>query len=485
MIKFGSIGGGTTRRGFLGGAFAALGTAALPCGAFGAGEDRLLRLGVFSDAHVGLENRPDGAPFDTARNLGNVLRWMDAQGVEAIAFCGDMAHSGLIDEFRKFAAVWKSVFPGDRGGDGRKVEKLLITGNHCIGGWPGRWKDASDAQQRAERFDYGDNPERLWPELFGEPWAPVWHKRVKGLDFVGMHWFYPKPPAAELVRSLKPKLDPTHPFFYLQHAHPTGTCHGSYSTSTDKGFAGAFLKDIPNAVAITGDSHGALTDERFVWQGAYTSISAGCIIEGGGQMEVYANCNAMWHPDWYRRVMKPLDTKDGAGCLIIDVYASHLVCHRWSVVSHLPLGADVVVPIPARSNGPLDFSRRAAAVRPPEFAADAMATAVCLPHGTAHTMGAGCGGKPVVAVRFPAARNVSGSRVFDYVVTVRAEGRQPLVRKILADGFNLPEEFSDLPGECLFAADELPHGVPLAITVVPRNCWEQSGRPLCASVQIR
>ena len=354
-----------TRRRFLQGALASVGAVSFPTVGWSAADGRRLRLGVISDAHIGLENRPDGMPFDTARNLGRVLRWLDEQGVEAIAFCGDMAHSGRISEFRTFAEVWKGAFPHDRGSDGRHVEKLLITGNHCIGGWPGRWKGVGEAEQREERFDFGDNPDRLWPELFGEPWQPVWHKKVKGFSFIGLHWLKPKPAVAGVIESVSADLDPSRPFFYLQHAHPSHTCHGRYSTSDDGDFAGAFLRNHPNAVAITGDSHGSLADERGVWQGAFTSISAGCVIEGGGNMDLYANCNALWHPDRYRRVMRPLDTSDGASCLIVDVFDSRLVCHRWNVASFLPLGADWVVHVPAREGGPLDFGRRARAVRPP------------------------------------------------------------------------------------------------------------------------
>lgn len=469
----------TTRRAFIGGSCAALGLSAFPGGAWGAADRPLLRLGVISDAHIGLEDRPDGAPFDTARNLGRVLRWLDGQGVEAIAFCGDMAHSGRIDEFRRFADVWRAAFPGDCGADGRRVEKLLITGNHCIGGWPGRWDGADEARQREERFDFGDNPRRLWPELFGETWEPVWRKTVKGVTFVGMHWLKPRPPVADFLRARAGSLPSDRPFFYLQHAHPSGSCHGTYSTSDDGGFAGSFLRGYPNAVALTGDSHGSLADERGVWQGEYTSISSGCIIEGGGNMD-YANCNARWHPDWYRRVMRPLDTSDGASALVIDVYASRLVCHRWNVASFLPLGKDWIVPIPARTDGPLAFSRRAAEVRPPEFPAGACATAEFLPHGTAHTMGEGFRGRAAVAVRFPPAANVGGSRVFDYVVTANVPGRDPIVRKILADGFSLPEDLSALPGECLFAAEELPRVVPLVFSVVPRNCWGGAGKAIHA-----
>ena len=70
--------------------------------------------------------------------------------------------------------------------------------------------------------------------------------------------------------------------------------------------------------------------------------------------------------------------------------------------------------------------------------------------------------------------------MFDYVVEAAADGAKPVVRKIVAAGFGYPEEFADIPGECLFPAAELPTDKPIRFTVTPRDCFGLAGRPLVA-----
>jgi hypothetical protein len=52
------------------------------------------------------------------------------------------------------------------------------------------------------------------------------------------------------------------------------------------------------------------------------------------------------------------------------------------------------------------------------------------------------------------------------------------VSKIVAAGFAYPEEFADLPGECLFSAADLPRGRAIRITVTPRDCFGLAGNAI-------
>ena len=91
-------------------------------------------------------------------------------------------------------------------------------------------------------------------------------------------------------------------------------------------------------------------------------------------------------------------------------------------------------------------------------------------------------GEPCIHVSFPRARTVGGSRVFDYTVEAAVEGMEsPVVRRIVAAGFAYPEECADIPGECLFSANELPAGRTIRLTVTPRDCFGLSGRPLAST----
>lgn len=471
-----------TRRGFIGGAVAFGIAGGASAGRMNAAATRPrpnLRFGVLSDVHIG------GKP-DAAERAEKVLRWFASNRVDAVLCPGDIAHSGNIRELEAFADVWHRVFTGN----GERVELMISTGNHDVDAWSGRWKGFSEEKMLAERFNYKRNPEETWMRLFGQKWELVWRREVKGYAFVGAQWSSLNPPTAEFFGSHAAELRGAKPFFYCQHAHPKETCHGEYSMGDDNGESVAVLSPFPNAVALTGHSHCAISDERTVWQGAFTSIGAGCIHEGAGGFN-YDNVTAYWHPSFKKKLMGSMadpqacggDAK-GGGCEIIDVYDDHLAVHRQSVEFMRPIGPAWRVPIPARRDGPFDFAsrtlRRKAKGAVPQFAKSAKIAAEFCPDG--HELeGAGHKGEPCIHVAFPRAQTVKGSRVFDYTVEAIADGMTaPLVSKIVAAGFAYPEEYADIQGECLFSAADLPRDRPVRFTVTPRDCFGLAGRPLAA-----
>ena len=473
-----------SRREFVGGALA-LGA----YGAWGATRPTIgavlgavpkLRFGVLSDVHIG------GKP-DAVETLEKVLRWFASENVDAVLCAGDIAHSGLIPELEGFAAVWHRVFPGGRAADGRKVELMIATGNHDVDAWGGRWKNFTEEQMLAQRFNHKGNPEKTWQRLFGQKWELIWRREVKGYTFIGSQWSSLKPPIEAYMKENAATFDPAKPFFYCQHEHPNETCHGRTSKSANSKEVVRALSAFSNAVAFSGHSHLAISDERAVWQGAFTSIGAGCIHEGAASF-AYDNVSAFWHPSGRKNLMASLaDPKSwggdakGGGCELVEVFDDHLVVHRQSVTFARPIGPAWMVPIPAKKDGPLDFAKRAAQRKAqgavPQFAADAKIAAKFCPNGHA-LESAAHKGKPCLYVTFPRAQTVKGSRVFDYTVEACAEGGQPIVRKLIAAGFAYPEADANHPGECLFAAAELPPDRPIRFTVTPRDCFGLAGRPL-------
>lgn len=469
-----------TRRTFAEGALTLLGGAFVPGDLFAAASSRpALRFGVVSDVHI-------GGRREAAENLDVALRWLAAQNVDAVLFAGDVVHSGLIPELEQFAEVWKGVFPKNRAADGRAVTFMISTGNHEVGLWSGRWNGYSEEKLRARALEYKDNPARTWERLFGEKWELVWRKEVKGFTFIGSQWFGLHPPLEAYLKAHADELGTSRPFFYCQHAHPKGTCYmdgrfemGGY----DDGVSTRALSAFPNAVAISGHSHFTLTDERSVWQGAFTSIGAGCLHEGGYSFE-YANAAAFWHPCLKQHLMKPLGGSPewggdpAGGCFsLYEVYDDHLVVHRRSVRFGCPLGPAWVIPLPAKANGPFDFARQAATGTPPAFPSDAGMRVTYCPKG--HDLeGVSFKNRPCVHVTFPSARQMpSGRRVFDYVVTATAEGGKSFARTILAPDSTLPSEQAGRPGECLFLPEELP-AQKVVFSAVPRDCFGRSGVPL-------
>ncbi len=473
-----------SRRSFVGGALA-FGTC---CGRLGEAARSPsapipnMRFGVVSDVHIG--HKPDAVEMTE-----KALRWFASKNVDAVLCPGDIAHSGLISDLEKFAAAWQKEFPGGRGPDGRKVELMISSGNHDVDAWGGRWKNFTEEEMLAKRFCYKDNPEKTWQRLFGQKWELIWRREVKGYTFIGSQWSSLKPPIEKYMKEHAQEFDSAKPFFYCQHEHPKGTCHGSYSMGDDRGESVRALSPFPNVVAITGHSHCAISDERTVWQGTFTSIGAGCLHEGSGSFN-YDNVTAYWHPSFRKKLMASMadplqcggDAK-GGGCELVEVFDDHLVVHRQSVVFGRPIGPAFVVPLPARKGGPLDFARRAAAPVAPRFAPDATVTATFCQKGHA-LEGVSFKGKPCIYVSFPRAKTVGGSRVFDYTVEACAAGGKPVTRKIIAPGFAYPEECADLLGECLFTPEELPVGKPVRFTVTPRDCFGRVGHPLVVTTTV-
>ena len=475
-----------TRRSFVGGMLAAGGAAAFPRCVFADAARPNLRFGVLSDVHIG------GKPDAVAR-VEKALRWFASKDVDAVLCPGDIAHSGHIGELEAFAEVWHRVFPdnGERGtGNGERVKLMISTGNHDVDAWGGRWKNFSEEKMLAERFNYKDNPEKTWQRLFNQKWELIWRCEVKGYTFIGSQWSSLKPPIEGYFKSHAAELRGAKPFFYCQHEHPKGTCHGKYSMGDDRGESVRALSSFSNAVAITGHSHCAISDERTVWQGAFTSIGAGCLHEGAGGFN-YDNVTAYWHPSFRKKFMCSMaDPKSyggdakGGGCELVEVFDDYLVVHRQSLDFGRPIGPAWTVPIPARRNGPFDFDLRSAHRTAPRFASDAKISANFCPNG--HGLeGVAHKGEPCIYVSFPRAKTVEGCRVFDYLVEATAEGMDsPAVRKLIAAGFAYPEEDADIPGECLFSAAELPTGKPIRFVVTPRDCFGIAGRRLVSTLVV-
>jgi len=392
------IGSSCSRRCFLGSAVAALGGCCWP--EFFGTEDPILTFGLVSDVHLGGEGREE--------DLERTLRYFDAGGVDAVMIPGDIAHRGLISEFERFAVIWNRVFPGDCGADRRPVEKLIVTGNHCLDGWPGRWKGWSEGRLRAERFNYADNPRKTWRRLFGEDWHDIWVKRVKGIPFIGAQWKseqapFVKPPVAETIARLAPTFDPNLPFFVFQHNPPADSCFGK---GGDVELAEA-LKPYSNAIAISGHYHRSVADDRNVWQGAFTAISAGCMHEASG-CEFFRNVNYHWHAPSREKPMRTTEwIARGGCCSIVSVFANRLVVHRRSVRMEEPIGEDWTIPLPAacgRGYDPVLCARERIA---PEFADGARVTVTVCPKGHPE-QAERYAGQPCVAVEFPAAQTPRG-----------------------------------------------------------------------------
>lgn len=381
-----------SRRGFIGGAAGFLAMlqgrvfAAKP-GTFTGGTPNLT-FGVLSDVHICLEK--GGKAFKKGYETDTLVKaftWFRDNGADAVVIAGDMAHSGLAGELKGVADAWYQVFPDDKAPDGRKVERVFVFGNHDWSS-PGRAKEvyADEAERNANLL--AQDPQKWWKEIFHEEWTPFFRKTVKGYDFIGAHWSFGVCRTKDEIfcKGMSKyyaglKLDPKKPFFHIQHPQPKGTAHGENVWGQDDGTSVKILSAYPNAVAFSGHSHISLTDERAIWQGAFTSVGCGSLRDVNplvsfakgttsfkGGCENYKSPRGEKHDQWDApKAMQSIDKLNCRQGQLVRVYADRMVFSQREFVTDAQLGNDLVMPLPVGGQKPFAFPERQSRAKPPAF----------------------------------------------------------------------------------------------------------------------
>ena len=88
----------------------------------------------------------------------------------------------LVEELESVAEAWNRVFPGDKAPDGRRVERLFVTGNHDLVGYTYANSDKvahlyPDVTERKRHLLHSDMAAQ-WERIFGEPYRPAFVKAV-------------------------------------------------------------------------------------------------------------------------------------------------------------------------------------------------------------------------------------------------------------------------------------------------------------------
>lgn len=446
-----------SRRAFIGGAIS-LGAWACCGRAFAApsgllsGVGARLTLGVISDIHVDV-GRGDFKKFGDATQFVKTLRWFDAQGVDGVVVAGDMADNGMVNQLECVGEAWFSVFPdGKSSRDGRRVEQLFVYGNHDVEGqnydhFGARYFD----KPSFESFWICRDRAKAWKDVFGEEYAPIWLKTVKGYQFVGAHWdgWSGIPGVEKWFKENEGRIDRSKPFFFIQHPHPGGTVYGSEAWCPDRGYATRALSAFPNAVAFSGHSHESLTDERSVWQGSFTSVGTSS-LRYGGNVDQYEQRQGM----------------------LVKVYDDRIAIVRRDFLHDMPLGADWVIPIVSGTKEvkPFSFKARKAASVPPEFAADAKLSVKREKNGW--------------LVEIPPA-NAAKTRAFRYEIATGLIGKdgKPIAFRAWDAKYNMPLEMSGATTKYLVKDDSLPKdsdgkAAEPKIAVTPLDSFDNRGRPL-------
>ena len=442
---------------------------AAPAGMVG-GTPRL-KLGVLSDIHV--VNAESQAVFVKA------LEWYRAQGVDAVLVAGDMAHQGLVSELQLVEDAFQKVFPGNKAPSGRPLAKILLYGNHDLAEtFEKRIIDPAERVRKIVKFDAKGSWERVFKEEFSQCFA----KEVAGYTFVGEHWPVSGRIGDWLAANSK-NLDPSMPFFYFQHPHPKGTCYGSWAWGHDDGASTKALLQFPNAIALSGHSHYSLTDERTVWQGAFTSIGTGSLSYISTEYNFRENAapNNWGRMEPRAHQMGKFPTRDGKHGMLFTVCDDHIRIERREFTWCESLGEDWILPVGKAAEKPYAHARRAKVRMAPEFPSGAeVKVAFVQPK---EDLAGGASRKPKqVSVTFPPAESRGKCRVFEYEVqAVVVEDDVELVaatRRVLARDFYLPESKAGKSGECVFACAELPKDVSLRFDVRPMECFGGKGRAI-------
>jgi len=359
-----------------------------------------LKFGVLSDIHI--------TDWDSTEIFRKTLRYFRDQDVDAVMIAGDMADHGILPQLENVAKAWFSVFPDDKGPNGKKVERLFIYGNHDPDGLAYR-DPAMDKAFKAMNLTY-EEAERLvlkniglakaWETCFHEPYAPIYAKNVKGYDFIGGHWdeangsgWGSGPAIGEWMAAHGSGIDRSKPFFYFQHPHPLGTVFAGDSWGEDRGDSTRTFADSPFATVFSGHSHRPITDGRNYWREEFTSIGTGTL-------------SYLCMPGGRKGRKNYRENLDGRCGQIVNVYDDRLVIERRDFYHDEDLDGKVVLEVPVKTSS---FSVRS--VRKdlrPAFAPTAKVSV-------------SLDGRKTLSFRIPGAFANPTARPFDY--TVRVESR--------------------------------------------------------------
>jgi predicted MPP superfamily phosphohydrolase len=456
-----------TRRFFIGGACA--------FGAFGAmrwseafaavakGKAPNLVLGILSDLHVTFPGGKDEirTGWGNEDAFRHALEWYREQGVDAVVITGDLAEFGMVNQIKAVADVWEEVFPGDKGKDGRHVEKIFITGNHDFEGTFYEYaRNVLCGWHKEAKADYGawckanalraDIP-GLWKKYFHEDYEQFYRKDVKGYTFLCQHWDNGTGVEAGLSEcafgpKLKAYLDEhgkelagAKPFFYLQHPHPKGTCYLGVPGCEGEDLVTTTLSKYPNAIALSGHSHLPLTDERAIWQGGFTSVGTSSLRNSG-------------FPGGYDTKYTNRYSRQG---MLWKVYDDCIVMKRREFLLDRELGPDWVMALPMVEPKPFDFAARRKKAVAPEFAAGAK---LVLKKGK----------DGMFELLIPATKKVP--RCFEFEVVAEGKAGEKKVIHVLAEGFNFPEGVE--------TRVDLGMKDVVKVVVTPMDCWKCRGRAL-------
>ncbi len=446
-----------------------------------------LRIGVLSDIHLSY----DGKGFFTKptswtqANFIKALEYFRERHVDAVLVSGDLANSGLLPELELVANAWKRVFPDNRLPDGSPVVNLMHYGDHDVEKrfysekrFAGTYVKRDGKLPPSLAFD--GNNKKFWEELFGEEWSQVMVKDVKGYKFILANFDQAHPgTTVGLDKHIsKYGADPSKPVFYSQHRWMKGTyCSDDGMWGNDSGRQKPILDNYPNCVAFTGHTHYMITDDRTVWQGTFTCINSGALLNQAGGRRRENGTLLSWIAADTKTEMQ-MRGIDGGQChagMVFNLYGTDVVLERRDIVRGEALGADLCFSIAAadvKKGGFSDAARRAKGVAP-EFDAEAKVS-------VAERRGKTRKGRECdqFVVSFPTVKSKAGRpRAYEYrVCAIAADGTKLAETKVHSPFVNCAETHEPATSYCVFEKTAALAVEGLRFMVEPLDCWGNAGR---------
>lgn len=437
------------------------------------GDKPRLRIGLIADTHIGTSwmmgiNTPA---------TEQAFRRFREQDVDAVAVLGDFTDGGTVEQMKEFARCWYAAFPDDKGRDGRRMEKMIVTGNHDVA----CWKHPS----KQDGSYIVPNIGKLWRELFHEEYATAWRREINGFQFTGSNWDFTRPKKdirdchwrADLephLREAFARSKPGAPVFHLRHGPVPRTtyCSGDHAF----GDAVELFGEDERLFVLFGHIHKPFTHPCSIWQGGYTALSAGVVT---------------W-PDfppftWPNEMPGGIVYAKSQGT--ISVYDDEMLIERTNILTGAPLGPVWRIPLPlSRATFPYTTEKIKARARCPVFPAEASVSAVVgmgenVLWKVPPTMKA-VQGKGGVLLTFPAAvvPDAPDDMVMRYeIVAQRADDGTEIARKDCFTEFYLGREYLKNTYQFLFEAERLVADVPCTYRVRAVDFFGLKSLPLVSA----
>lgn len=427
----------------------------LPAMLFAKREEPLLRAGVISNVNITAKASPMDSVFKKS------LEYFYNEGVDAVVIAGDFLTNGTEDELSKVADIWFSVFPEDKGLKGKHVERIFIYGNQEMEGHTGKAALKRYSPEYLEVFNIASRRAELWVKYFHEPFKPHYRKEVNGYVFLASHYDNTTDVSAmteffAAQQKSLPAIDK--PIFYVQHR--------------DFQKKDPILSHYPNLICLSGSSSMTLTDEKTIWQSAYTFVSTASLNQvtcrdGRENTDMPAGYvsqmpkNRLWH---------------GHQAMLMSVYNDRVELDRYDFHSEESLG---VWSIPTDvSQRPYNWGTRRldGMYKTPVFPKGSVVEAVRKKDKNRN-------GAKVKQIHLTFPSSISQKdrpRAFDYKVSVELMSSETvLTKRVYSLLFYLCEaRDSEKGAACRFAESELPKGAPFRFVVRPVDSFENEGEPI-------